>query len=137
MDGYTPIPEEESHTGLILLIVFIVIVIAVGIAIYYFYILPSRPTARGTTWNIITGGTGTSDSFNAAAGNAYLVSSTATGTFQLTLVPPTNARGQEFAVIHGGAATVAMSISGGVPYNLQPRTSQTFVWLSQAEFSLI
>jgi hypothetical protein len=138
MNGYygTPPVEESSDTGIIVIVIVIVVIIIIALAVYFFYF---SPTGRlgGFTWNIITGHNTSAESFSASAGNAFLVSPAATGTFSLQLVPPVAAVGQEFAVLHGGPAIVAISVAGTVVYNLPPRTSQTFVWLSQNTFSLI
>jgi len=136
MNGYyAPPVQQSSDAGAIVVVIFIILII-IALVVYYFYHNSSPRTSTGFTWNVIAGGTGTTNSFNASAGNAYVVPSNLTGNYNLTLVPPVNAVGQEFAVINNGASTVIMTAPGNT-YNLQPHTTQTFIWLSQTTFSLI
>jgi hypothetical protein len=133
---YQSSPENTSHVGIVLIILLIIIVAGAVLYYYYYYRTPTTQTS-GTIWKIVNGNTLTSDTFSASAGSAYLVNPAAVGSFQLQLIAPKNAVGQEFAVIHGGNSTVIISVANGNTYNLLPRTSNTFVWLSQNTFNSI
>lgn len=128
-------PQQESHTFLwVVVVIVIIIVIIVGVW-YFYYRTPSSDSSSGFTWNLIDS-TGTSGSFDAKAGNAYVVKSGTTNS-TVALNPPSSAAGQMFMIINGSSGTVTGTISGGSPVSISPNSSRFGVWMSQTELDLI
>jgi len=80
--------------------------------------------------------TGQSNTFDAKAGNAFVVKS---GTVNnvVSLVPPETAQGQMFMLINGSSGTLTGTISGGSPIAVSPNSTRFGVWISQTELNLI
>lgn len=126
-------PEEEGSSAGIWIIAVIVILVILGLILWFFYGGggTTTPTSNsGMVWTIVNGAGTTSDTFTAAAGQAYYTASGATGNFALQVVAPANAKGQQFLIINDSAATITGTIQGGSPIAVAPRRSYLGVWLS-------
>lgn len=135
---YEEQPEESSSwTGIA--IVAVIIFIIIGAIVYYYFFYDPDPGPNPTPgtngsfqWTIRQGAATTTDTWTASAGNAYRVSTSATGTFVLTLGAPAGAYGQQFLIINESAATVRVNAPGS-SYTMNPRSNSSAVWMSQTQ----
>lgn len=135
-------PYEEQEGGSsegIIIVVLVIVFVVIGALVYYYYFY--NPTGGPTTsgnfqWTIKSSTATTSDTWLAAAGQAYQMNPAATGNFILTLTAPTTALGQEFLIINQSKASIRVN-APGITYVVNNNSNSSAIWMSQTVVNVL
>lgn len=118
--------------------IWIIVIIVIILAILFFLYRREDPPAGSSTpfkWNNVMGKAAPTDTFTAAAGNAYIVNPGIPSGFILNLVPPTDPVGQMFLVTNDTSQTI--TLRAGNTETLIGRRNALIVWADNNQINII